>query len=196
MRKFKKKSLLLSLLFASMLSFANNEIKTSKEEKSKVTVISFKEVKLGSKLSIKDLNGIVLYKESIIKSGDYSKGFDLTSLPNGDYIFELDTELKITIIPFYVVSNQVAFKKEEESIIYKPFIRVKDSMVYVSRISFEENPIEYKIYFEGNYEMVLSEKFDKESQLKRIYDFSTSEKGNYIFVFKSNGRTFTKTVKI
>jgi len=196
MRKFKKKSLLLSLLFASMLSFANNEIKTSKEEKSKVTVISFKEVKLGSKLSIKDLNGIVLYKESIIKSGDYSKGFDLTSLPNGDYIFELDTELKITIIPFYVVSNQVAFKKEEESIIYKPFIRVKDSMVYVSRISFEENPIEYKIYFEGNYEMVLSEKFDKESQLKRIYDFSTSEKGNYVFVFKSNGRTFTKTVKI
>ena len=196
MRKLKKKSLLLSLLFASMLSFANNEIKTSKEEKSKVTVISFKEVKLGSKLSIKDLNGIVLYKESIIKSGDYSKGFDLTSLPNGDYIFELDTELKITIIPFYVVSNQVAFKKEEESIIYKPFIRVKDSMVYVSHISFEENPIEYKIYFEGNHEMVLSEKFDKESQLKRIYDFSTSEKGNYIFVFKSNGRTFTKTVKI
>ena len=196
MKKLKKKSLVLSLLFASMLSFANNETKTSKEEKSKVTVVSFNEVKLGSKLSIKDLNGIVLYKESIIKSGDYSKGFDLTSLPNGDYIFELDTELKIRILPFNVVSNQVAFKKEEESIIYKPFIRVKDLMVYVSRISFEENPIEYKIYFEGNYEMVLSEKFDKESQLKRIYDFSTSEKGNYVFVFKSNGRTFTKTVKI
>ena len=162
----------------------------------KVTIVSFKKVKLGSKLSIKDVNGIVLYKESIIKSGDYSKGFDLTSLPNGDYIFELDTELKITIIPFNVVSNQVAFKKEEKSTVYKPFIRVKDARVYISRLSFEQDSIEFKIYFEDNYDLVLSEKFEKESQLKRIYDFSTAEKGNYVFVFKSKGRTFTKTVKI
>jgi len=179
-----------------MLSFANTEIKTNKEKEPKVTVISFKEVKLGSKLSIKDMNGIVLYKESIRKSGDYSKGFDLTSLPNGDYIFELDTKLKITIIPFNVVSNQVTFKKEEESTIYKPYIRVKDFRVYVSRLSFEKSPIEYKIYFKDNNELVLSEKFENESQVKRIYDFSTSKKGNYVFVFKSNGRTFTQTVKI
>ncbi len=196
MKNLTKKSLLFLLLFASMLSFANTEIKTNKEKELKVTVISFKEVKLGSKLSIKDMNGIVLYKESIRKSGGYSKGFDLTSLPNGDYIFELDTKLKISIIPFNVVSNQVAFKKEEESTIYKPFIRVKETRVYVSRISFEESPIEYKIYYQDSNELVLSEKLDKESELKRIYDFSTSKKGNYVFVFKSDGRTFTKTVKI
>ena len=196
MKNLTKKSLLFLLLFASMLSFANTEIKTNKEKELKVTVISFKEVKLGSQLSIKDMNGIVLYKESIRKSGGYSKGFDLTSLPNGDYIFELDTKLKISIIPFNVVSNQVAFKKEEESTIYKPFIRVKETRVYVSRISFEESPIEYKIYYQDSNELVLSEKLDKESELKRIYDFSTSKKGNYVFVFKSDGRTFTKTVKI
>lgn len=196
MKNLTKKSLLLFALFSSMLTYANSEISTNKERESKVTIVSFKKIKLGSKLFIKDVNGIVLYKESIIKSGDYSKGFDLTSLPNGDYIFELDTELKITIIPFNVVSNQVAFKKEEESIIYKPFIRVKDARVFVSQISFEKNPIECKIYFEDNYELVLSENFDKESQLRRIYDFSTSEKGNYVFVFKSNGRRFTKIVKI
>ncbi len=196
MKNLTKKSLLFLLLFASMLSFANTEIKTNKEKEPKVTVISFKEVKLGSKLSIKDMNGIVLYKESIRKTGDYSKGFDLTSLPNGDYIFELDSKLKITIIPFNVVSNQVAFKKEEESTIYKPYIRVKDFRVYVSRLSFEKSPIEYKIYFKDNNELVLSEKFENESQVKRIYDFSTSKKGNYVFVFKSNGRTFTQTVKI
>lgn len=196
MKNLTKKSFLFLVLFASMMTYANNEIKTGKERESKVTIVSFKKLKLGSKLSIKDVNGIVLYKESIIKAGDYSKGFDLTSLPNGDYVFELDSELKITIIPFNVVSNQVAFKKEEKSTVYKPFVRVKDDRVYVSRLSFEQDPIEYKIYFEDNYELVLSEKFENESQLKRIYDFSTSEKGNYVFVFKSNGRTFTKTIKI
>jgi len=179
-----------------MMTFANNEIKTGKEKESKVTIVRFKKLKLGSKLSIKDVNGIVLYKESIIKAGDYSKGFDLTSLPNGDYVFELDTELKITIIPFNVVSNQVAFKKEEKSTVYKPFVRVKGDRVYVSRMSLEKDSIECKIYYEDNYELVLSEKFEKEFQLKRIYDFSTAESGNYVFVFKSNGRTFTKIVKI
>ena len=196
MKNLTKKIVVLLALFVSMLTYANNEIKTVKEKDLKVTIVSFKKVKLGSKLSIKDVSGIVLYKESIIKSGDYSKGFDLTSLPNGDYIFELDTELKITIIPFNVVSNQVAFKKEEKSTVYKPFIRVKDARVYISRLSFEQDSIEFKIYFEDNYDLVLSEKFEKESQLKRIYDFSTAEKGNYVFVFKSKGRTFTKTVKI
>ncbi|MDN3642598.1 hypothetical protein QWY87_07815 [Lutimonas halocynthiae] len=196
MKNLTKKSLLFLVLFASMMTYANNEINTVKERESKVTIVSFKKLKLGSKLSIKDVNGIVLYKESIIKAGDYSKGFDLTSLPNGDYVFELDTELKITIIPFNVVSNQVAFKKDKKSTVYKPFVRVKDDRVYVSRLSLEEDPIECKIYYENNYELVLAEKFEKESQLKRIYDFSTAEKGNYVFVFKSNGRTFTKTVKI
>ena len=196
MKKLTKKIALVLGLFVSMLSFANGEVDPIKEKEPKVTSMSFKKVKLGSKLSIKDRDGIVLYKESIVKSGDYSKGFDLTTLPNGDYYFELDTELEIVIIPFNVVSNQVVFKKEEKSTIFKPYIRVKDEMVFVSRVSYEESPIEYSIYYADNYDLVLSEKVDNQTHLKKIYDFSKAKKGNYLFVFKSNGRKFTKTVKI
>jgi len=196
MKKLTQKNLLLLLLFASMISYANNDIETIKEKEPKVTIVSFKKLKLGTMLSIKDINGTVLYMESIIKNGDYSKGFDLTSLPNGDYIFELDTELKITIIPFNVVSNQVTFKKEEKSMIYKPVFSVKDALVYVSQISFEANPIEYKIYYKNNNDLVLSEKLTNQPKSNRVYDFSTSKKGNYVFIIKTNGRTFSKTVKI
>ena len=179
-----------------MLSFANGEVNPMKEKEPKITSMSFKKVKLGSKLSIKDRDGIVLYKESIVKTGDYSKGFDLTTLPNGDYYFELDSELEIVIIPFNVVSNQVVFKKEEKSTIFKPLVRVKDNIVFVSRVSYEESPIEFKIYYADNYDLVLSEKTENQNHLKKIYDFSKAKKGNYLFVFKSNGRRFTKTVKI
>ncbi len=196
MKKLTKKSVLVLGLFMSMLTFANGEVEPTKEKEPNVTSMSFKKVKLGSKLSIKDGDGAVLYKESIVKTGDYSKGFDLTTLPNGEYYFELDTELKIVIIPFNVVSNQVVFKKEEKSTIFKPHIRVKDDMVFVSRVSYEESPIEYKIYYADNYDLVLSEKVDKQAHLKKIFDFSKAQKGNYLFVFKSNGRKFTKTVKI
>ena len=196
MKKLTKKSVLVLGLCMSTLTYANREVEPIKEKEPTVTSMSFKKVKLGSKLSIKDRDGIVLYKESIVKTGDYSKGFDLTTLPNGDYYFELDSELEIVIIPFNVVSNQVVFKKEEKSTIFKPLVRVKDNIVFVSRVSYEESPIEFKIYYADNYDLVLSEKTENQNHLKKIYDFSKAKKGNYLFVFKSNGRRFTKTVKI
>lgn len=196
MRKLTKKSLVVLGLFATTFMFGNGEIKTFNDNDGNLTSMSFKKVKLGSELSIKDGQGLILYKESIAKSGDYSKEFDLTTLPNGNYYFELDSEFKIMIIPFKVVSNQVEFMKDEKTTIFKPYVRVKDNLVFVSRVSQEESPIAYKIYYEDNYDVVMSEKFESNSRLNRIYDFSKAKKGNYLFVFKSMGRKFTKTIKI
>ena len=196
MKKLTKKSLIVLGLCTSLLSFAHDNHETYKEKEPKVTSMSFKSVKKGSKLLIKDKSGSVLYKESIVKTGKYSKGFDLNSLPNGDYYFEMDSELKIIVIPFTVTLDEVNFNEEEESTVFKPVVRVKDEMVYVSRPSFDENPIKVKIFFSENYDLIISEKFEKETELKRIYDFSKSKKGNYVFVFESNGRTYSKSVKI
>jgi len=196
MKKLTKRSLIILGLFTSLLSFANDEHKTIKEKEPKVTNVSFKNVKLGSKLSIKDSNGLVLYKESIVKKGAYSKGFDLTALPNGEYYFELDSDLAIVIIPFNVVSNQVKFRKEEEFTIYKPNIRVKDGIVYISRRSDSEIPVNYRIYYQKNNDLVYSERLESVKNFKRIYDFSTSEKGTYLFVFNVEGRKFSQIFKI
>jgi len=196
MKKLTKRSLIILGLFTSLLSFANDGYNTIKEKEPKVTNVSFKNVKLGSMLSIKDINGLVIYKESIVKKGAYSKGFDLTALPNGEYYFELDSELKIVIIPFNVVSNQVKFKKEEEFTIFKPNIRVKDDIVYVSRSSDSESPVNYRIYYQKNNDLVYSEKLENVKNFNKIFDFSTSEKGTYLFVFYTEGRKFSKIFKI
>ena len=196
MKKLTKKIVVVLGMMISMSTFANREIAPVKEKEPNVTSMSFKKVKLGSKLFIKDEKGTVLYKESIVRTGDYSKGFDLTSLPNGEYYFELDKELEIVIIPFNVVSNQVVFKKEEKATIFKPQVRLKDDMVYVSRVDFEHSPIEYSIYYSDNFDLVLSEKLDKDIPLRKIYDFSKAKKGSYVFIFKANGRKFSRTIKI
>ena len=196
MKKLTKRSLIILGLFTSLLSFANDEHKTIKEKEPKVTNVSFKNVKLGSMLSIKDINGLVIYKESIVKKGEYSKGFDLTALPNGEYYFELDSDLTIVIIPFNVVSNQVKFRKVEEFTIDKPNIRVKDGIVYISRRSDSEIPVNYRIYYQKNNDLVYSERLESVKNFNRIYDFSTSEKGTYLLVFNAEGRKFSKTFKI
>ncbi len=196
MKKLTKKGLIAIALSVSLVGFANDLKKPVKEKEPKVTSLSFAKVSKGSMLLIKDLNGIVLYKEAIQKTGEYSKGFDLTSLPNGEYFFELDTELEIVVIPFDVKSSEVNFRKEDKTTIFKPMVRVKEDKVFVSRTSFEGAPMEFKILYALNSDVVLSEKFEDEPFVERVYDFSGSKKGEYLFVFRSNGRKYVKSVKI
>jgi len=195
MKNLARKSLVVIMLTMSLSTQANEVDMTSKEKERIVTKLHLDNVKQGSVLTIVDRNGLVLYNEAIKKSGDYSKGFDLTTLPDGEYFFELDSDLKIIVIPFNVKSNEVVFDKEAEKSIYKPVVRAKDHMVYVSKVALDDSPLSYKIYFADNRDLVYSEKFEASDDIKKVYDFSASEKGKYLFVFESNGRSYTKTVK-
>jgi len=196
MKNLARKSLVAIMLTMSLSTQANVTDLTSKEKERVVTNLHLDNVKQGSVLTIIDGNGLVLYNESIKKSGDYSKGFDLTTLPDGEYFFELDSELKIIVIPFNVKAKEVIFDKEAEKSIYKPVVRAKDQMVYVSKVAMDESPLSYKIYFADNHDLVYSEKFEADDEIKKAYDFSASKKGSYLFVFESNGRRYTKAVKI
>ena len=195
MKNLARKSLVAIGLMMTLSTFANEKEVTLKG-KDNVTKVRFENVIKGSSLTIIDQHGLVLYNEAIVETGLYSKGFDLTTLPDGEYFFELNSELKIVVIPFNVKSNIVVFDKESEESIYKPVIRMKEDMVYVSRPVVENTSLSYKIFYAANYELVESENFGEMEEVKKVYDFSNSERGNYIFVFKSKGREYTKTIKV
>ena len=196
MKNLAKRSLVAIMLIGALSTQASESNMIIKEKEGIITSLRLDNVKQGSVLSIIDRNGLILYNEAIQKSGDYSKGFDLTTLPDGEYFFELDSDLKIIVIPFNVKLKEVIFDKEAEKSIYKPVVRTKDQMVFVSKTAIDTSPLSYKIYFAENRDLVHSEKFEDSENVKKVYDFSASEKGNYLFVFESNGRTYTKVVKI
>ena len=196
MKKNAKKILVLVVMFATMISYANEFPYLIKEKTKKITHLTLEDVKEGSLLLIKDSNGLILYKELIERSGEYSKGFDLTTLPDANYYFELNNEVQIRTIPFKVATNIVTFYKEQESTFFKPVVYVKNDKVYVSKMSFEDEVLELKILTDTN-ELVHSEKIRKNNNiLGKIYDFSTSEKGTYTVITKINGKRFVKNIKI
>src|SRR5210317_1577194 len=117
MKNLARKSLVVIMLAMSLSTQANEASEMFKEKERIVTNLHLNNVKQGSVLTIIDRNGLVLYNESIKKSGDYSKGFDLTTLPDGDYFFELDSDLKIVVIPFKVKSEEVIFDKDAKKLI-------------------------------------------------------------------------------
>ena len=182
-------------MFATLLSFANEVSFFTVKNDAKRTLISLN-VKEGNLLSIIDDNGVILYKELIQKTGIYTKGFDLTSLPNGEYIFELDKDLEINTIPFTVLSGNVVFNKEEEKLIYKPYIRVKDNLVYVTKLALNKEPLKVDIYFinSSNTELIHSEEIENTKNIQKLYKLTGSEKGNYRIVLQSEDRTFTKNI--
>jgi len=178
-------------MLATLLSFANEVSFTIKNDANR-TSLTFYDVKEGNLLSIKDDNGIILYKELIEKQGTYTKGFDLTTLPDGIYVFELEKDMKIDTIPFSVESSIVLFDKEKENIIFKPFTRVKGNLVYLTQLALNDETFKVNIY--SNSTLVYSEKIENTKDIKRVFKLVDLEKGNYKMVCEINDRVFTKFI--
>lgn len=191
----KKSMLVIAMTMAIGMSYANEV--SHNNNTGTLTRLTFKNVKVGEVVKIKDMNGLVLYKESVEKAGLYSKDFDLTTLPDGDYLFELNKIVEIVEIPFNVSNSEVEFKKELKKSIFKPMVYVKDGRMHVTKLALNDETMEVIIYYE-NSERVLTDKVTekKDSALGKVYDFAGSEKGQYIVVVKSEGRRFVNQVKI
>jgi len=194
-----KKGILMVTLMVASLSFAN--AKTSFDNTvvdAERTSVTFANVKEGDLLSIKDENGIVLYKESIQHAGIYTKGFDLTSLPDGKYLFELDKDVEITVIPFKVSTNKVEFDKDLEKTIFKPTTRVEGNFVFVSKLSLSEAPLKIKVYYGSdfnNYDLIHSETIENTKLIERVYKLDGLNNGTFKIVYQTEGRQFTEIIK-
>ncbi|WP_370477508.1 hypothetical protein [Tamlana flava] len=196
--KTSKKGILMVTMLAASLSFATEKASfLNITDDARKIAVTFADVKEGNLLSIKDVNGITLYKESIQKTGVYTKGFDLTSLPDGDYIFELNKDVEITSIPFTVKASEVLFKKEMETTFFKPVTRVKGDLVFITRLSLEKAPMEIEVYSgsTGTYELMYAETVKNTERVERLYRLTGLNKGDYKIVYRTEGRVFTEIIK-
>jgi len=197
MKKAIKKNIVLVMLFTMLCSYGT-EISSLRNNEDGKTILMLENVKAGEQLIIKDIHGLVLFKESIEKDGNYSKSFDLTDLPDGNYNFELDSYFKIKIIPFKVLLNAVKFDKSNEQVIYKPYVLVKDDMLYITKLNMKKSPLDIKLLYNNGdgYNLLYSETIEKTIDIKRVYKISKEQKGVYKLVFKSEGRIIEKRITI
>jgi hypothetical protein len=193
-----KKGILMVAMLAASLSFANEGTPFFKiVNKAKKTALTLTDVKQGNTLSIKDNYGVKLYEEVIQLNGLYAKGFDLTALPTGSYHFELDAEMQIKVIPFTVESNTIVFDTEMAKTIFKPTIRVKNNLVFVSKLALDNEPLKIEVYYEkaNSSELVMTETIKGTKNIERVYKLTDDLKsGDYRIVFNTNGREFTKFI--
>jgi hypothetical protein len=161
----------------------------------KTIVLKLVDISENTNLAIKDLNGYVFYSESIQKASDsFSKSFDLTTLPNGDYKIEVEGSVKITTYPISIENNKIVTTNVQKTETFKPSLVERGDKVYVSKFNPENNPLEVSIYNERG-ELVYEETLEGQLELGRIYNFSKAQ-GTYTLAMHTNDKTYTKTVTI
>lgn len=125
MKNLIKNSIVLVVLSSTLLVNANEISSLRNLKDQKTTMLTLLNVNKGNQLILKDTFGKVLYRQSIINSGEFVKGFDLTSLPNGKYYFLLKGDLQKKIIPFKINKNKMEYNKDMESTIKKDLAQSK-----------------------------------------------------------------------
>tara|TARA_R110000772_G_scaffold112874_3_gene217166 strand:+ start:2131 stop:2739 length:609 start_codon:yes stop_codon:yes gene_type:complete len=202
MKKIIRKGVILMALLSSIMTSANRvSYETALKEIDK-TLITLDNVKIGQELFIKDINGSVIYQESIEVTGSFKKELDLGALPDGLYFIELNKDIAINVIPFTVNSYNAELLKDKETTIFKPVVKLKDNFVFIAKLSSAKEPVEIELYYDSNeshsgmYELLYTERITNTTTIHRVYKLDKYEKGNYKVVLKTEGRTFIEKVKL
>lgn len=199
MKDLIKKSVVVIVMITTIIGYAKGENPGKRINKENTTTLSINNVEKGNKLLIKDNQGIVLYKETIQKSGSYLKGFDLSELPDGIYFFELVKNIQMEIIPFEMANHKAVIKKTNKDIIYKPYVRTKESRIFVTNLSLNKSPLKITIFYASDnvtfdYQ-IFSETIKNTQDIQRVYKLDGTKKGTYKIVINTEGKTFVEYTK-
>ena len=184
-----KKITLVALMLGTLIGYANEDKKDTDNRARKTIKVEFNNVKEGQTLTIKDEQGNAVYNNEIKNAGNFSRIFNISALEDGIYTAELNKDFEIIIKTFYVKNGLVTFLKNEDEKIFKPVIRTKDNLLFISRLAFENNALDVVIYY--NDEVILSET-TVGKKLDRTYKLSKKRTGTYKIVVNSNNRSYTK----
>ena len=96
MKNLLKISLLAATMFTASATYANDGIYTLNVKSDDAKTIRFSIDEASDvNLSIRELNNQVLFEESIHSSGAASKSYDLSALPNGEYLLNVESDAKL-----------------------------------------------------------------------------------------------------
>jgi len=194
------KSVLKKCLVIAMMLTVLTTIASTTDNSIRFTVINSKLIDLKFMnsdgdvvISVKDINGEVLYSENY-NGTSFSKKYNLAILPNGNYFFEIEGHTKIKLMNFEVSSNNVSFDNKIETIYYKPTVRRDEDFVYVSKINFKENEALSIALYDEKFNVIYSEDINELMSLGKVLNISKLEEGNYKLVLRMGGRIFTEEI--
>jgi len=192
MKKVFNKSTLIALMLVTLSASATPE---SSSNYYAATPVVFGFVKEGTQILIRDHKNYLLYKFKVEQAGQFSKMFDFTTLPDGEYFFELNEEHVIQFKPFSVKGGEVTFKDIENYTFFKPVISLNKEKITLSWLTLKKEPLEVKIY-DIKERLLYKERITKDSDVKRVFDMSQIKEKDFVITVSAGDKFFSKPISI
>ena len=92
-------------------------------------------------------------------------------------------------------SGIVEFHKNLSLTTYKPVVRLKDNLLFVSRLNLDLMPVVIEVFFKNDKHpiesgLIYSETIEDKQEVSKIFKLSITDKGTYKVVIKYEGREF------
>jgi hypothetical protein len=195
MKNLFKKSALVLLVLTANLASANVNFENIKifSENTKSLNLELNNNDGGLDVYIKDVYGVELYKEQF-NGKQFSKKFDLTLLPDGNYFFEIEGQTKISLLPFKVSGLKVEVLEMKKELIHKPIVRIQNDLIFISKFSPDKELLKIAFY-DADDNLLLEEKLSNNIMAGKVFNISKLTSGEYRLIAKdSYNRTYVHKI--
>ncbi len=186
--------LVCAILFSTIVNAS--DVLSVKIENSSTINVSLSNISSGQKLYLKDYSGTILYNITLEAMPSYTKYFNLNTVGNGIYFVETETEFDIKVTPVLKNAQGIALINDSSVTVFKPKVRIDNTLVRVMFTRVEESPLDVSIYDEDGNMLSNENVEDDELIFQRAYNFSAVPPGEYTIHFSLKDRKFIREVSI
>ena len=176
-------------------SVAPTSIYVSKSAEAKKIVLNFENMfadKVVCTFSSAE-NGTI-FSDVIFTSERKSKKYDLSKLPVGNYVVEVNDLMKIEKLSLTITKEGVDFSDEESEITYKPTVWLnEDNTVDFNLLALSKD---VKIAISNETELLLEEEFAGESSIGRRYNLNKYAGQDITVTVYHRGEDFVYTLSL
>jgi len=194
--------ILLSIAFVAITSntingatVAPTSIYVSKADEAKKIVLNFENM-FADKVTctFSSLDNGSIFSDIIYTSERKSKKYDLSKLPLGNYVVEVNDLMKIEKLSLTITKEGVEFSNEESQITYKPTVWLnEDNTVDFNLLALSKD---VKIFISNGDEVILKEEISGESSVGRRYNLNKYDGQDITVNVYHAGEDFTYTLSL
>lgn len=146
-----------------------------------------------TKVSIQDVEGVIIYSENVANVATYLKKFDLRNLPDGDYVLKVEDTMKVTVFEFDINDSKVSIAERKENT--KPVFKKDGQRVFLNLLNSDKEDVKITIYDSEN-RVVFKETVTDTFLVEKAFNFEKAYEDTYRVVVKDGDDTFYEDISV
>jgi hypothetical protein len=148
----------------------------------------------GATLTLKDMDGAILFRDRLMDGRSYNRALSLEDVPEGIYYLHFEDDFHIYTKKITKSKEGLFVEAKTSGVVFKPVFRVDDRKVKFSLPNPEGSLTEVRIYDSSG--ELMGTMMYKDTVVSKTLDFSKVAPGEYEIEIKTKSNTFNKVMNL